>query len=702
MTTSVAAGAATPTRRTGPIILVLALCGTAVSLMQTLVVPLLPDFPRLLDTSADNASWLVTVTLLTSAVATPILSKLADMYGKRRMIVVSLLALLAGSLLGAASDTLTVLIVARALQGFAPALIPIGISTMRDALPPERIGGAVALMSTTLGIGGAVGLPLSGIIYEAFGWQAVFWGSVAMSLLMIALVLAVVPESTVRAPGAFDWVGAVLMSIALTSLLLAISKGGQWGWTSQWTLLSFVLAVLVFGLWVPWELRTGQPLVDLRTSVRRPVLLTNVASLLAGFAMFANLLVAVQQLQFPEASGVGFGLGVTEAGLAMLPGGLLMIIVSPFSASITRRFGARTTLVAGLSVTGLGYLLRVLLDSNVLELLIGVGVVSVGVAISFAAMPVLIMQSVPITETAAANGLNTVVRALGTSTCSATVAAVLAAGTVTVGGQVFPSEGALHATSWLAAGAAFLGAGVALLIPARIAPAVAPSADPGRGQVAAGEVSAVRRDVVRRGEAGAEVVVRGRVCQADGRPARLAVVSVLERTGRQVDWARADNDGRWSVVLPGAGEYLVICAAEGWAPRSELRHLDPQEPATIQLEERLTVAGVVSRGGWPVEGALVVLTDDSGESVCATRTDEGGHYELDLPPLGRYVLTALDPELGVAESEEVVISAQRRRFHVVMAEAPAATETAAFGASEVASEAMSEVRRARGTASPSS
>ena len=307
------------TGRSRQIVLVLALCGTAVSLMQTLVVPLLTDFPRLLGTTPDNAAWLVTVTLLTSAVATPILSRLADMHGKRRMIVVSLVALLLGSLLGALSDSLALLIVARMLQGFAPALIPIGISTMRDELPPERIGGAVALMSATLGIGGAVGLPLSGVIYEAFGWQAVFWGSVVMSVVMLVLVLTVVPESGVRTPGRFDWLGAILMSIALTALLLGISKGGAWGWTSQWTVLSFVVAVLVFAMWAPWELRTGEPLVDLRTSTRRPVLLTNIASLLAGFAMFTNLLVATQQLQIPVETGVGFGLGVTEAGLAMLP-----------------------------------------------------------------------------------------------------------------------------------------------------------------------------------------------------------------------------------------------------------------------------------------------------------------------------------------------------------------------------------------------
>lgn len=650
------------------IVLVLALCGTSVSLMQTLVVPLLPDFPLLLDTSLDNASWLVTVTLLTSAVATPILSRLADMHGKRRMMVVSLLVLLAGSLLGAASDSLEVLIVARALQGFAPALIPIGISMMRDELPPEKIGGAVALMSATLGIGGAAGLPLSGVIYEAFGWQAVFWGSVAMSVVMIALVLLVVPESPVRTPGRFDWLGAVLMSVALTGLLLGISKGSTWGWTSQWTLLSFVVAALVFAAWAPWELRTGEPLVDLRTSARRPVLLTNVASLLAGFAMFSNLLVAVQQLQFPTAGGTGFGLSVTEAGLAMLPGGILMVLMSPVSASITRRFGARTTLIAGLSVTGLGYVVRVLFDSTIIELVLGVAVVSIGIAMSFASMPVLIMQSVPITETAAANGLNTVVRSIGTSTCSATVAAVLAAGTVA--GGVIPSETAIHATSWLAAAAAFLGAAVGAFIPARTVPALAPvpAARPG-GRPA--EVRAeVRADAVRRLDEGAEVVVRGQVVRNDGRPARQAVVSVLDRTGRQADWARADNDGRWSVVLPGAGEYLVVYAVEGWAARSELRELSPETPPVLEVDERLTVAGVVSRGGWPIDDALVVLTEASGESVGATRSDEEGHYELGLPPLGRYVLTALDPRSGMAESQDVVISAQRRRFNVVLPDLP--------------------------------
>ena len=606
----------------------------------------------------------MTVTLLTSAVATPILSRLADMHGKRRMIVVSLVALLLGSLLGALSDSLALLIVARMLQGFAPALIPIGISTMRDELPPERIGGAVALMSATLGIGGAVGLPAVG--RDLRGLRLA--GRLLGQRRHVRRDARARPDGGARSPGcgpraaSTGW-APILMSIALTALLLGISKGGVWGWTSQWTVLSFVVAVLVFAMWAPWELRTGEPLVDLRTSTRRPVLLTNIASLLAGFAMFTNLLVATQQLQIPVETGVGFGLGVTEAGLAMLPGGVLMVLMAPVSASITRRFGARITLIAGLGITGLGYVVRVLLDASLVQLMLGVAIVSIGIAVSFAAMPVLIMQSVPISETAAANGLNTVVRSIGTSTCSATVAAVLTAGTVA--GGLYPSEAALHSMSWLAAVAAFLGAGVAFLIPARLSPVLA-----ARAAGPAVRPAAARGDSVRRAESGAEVVVRGQVRRSDGQAARLAVVSVLEPNGRQADWARADNDGRWSVVLPGAGEYLVVYAAEGWAARSELRHLSPDSAPLLEIDQRLTVAGVVSRGGWPIDDALVVLTDASGESVGATRTDDDGHYELGLPPLGRYVLTVLDPRTGTAESEDVVISAQRRRFNVVLPDLP--------------------------------
>lgn len=413
----------------GLIVAVLAITGCIVSLQQTLVVPVLPEFPALLHTSSDNASWLVTATLLTSAIATPVVSRAADMYGKRRMMLLCLAMQIIGSALGGLGDSLSWVVAGRALQGFAAALIPVGISIMRDELPAERVGGAVALMSATLGIGSGVGLPLAGLIYAHASWHDLFWVSAAMATVMAVAVVLVVPESGVRTPGSFDVLGAVLLSAALVCLLLPISKGEQWGWGSQRTLLLFVLAVLLVAAWVPWELRTRSPMVDLRTAARRPVLLTNCASLLVGFSMYGNMLSTTQLLQMPTITGYGFGLTVLRAGLCMLPSGLMMIVLSPVSAWITRRFGGRWTLMIGALVLALGYVGRVFLSGHVLLIIIGAALVSCGTAIAYAAMPTLIMSAVPITETASANGLNTLVRSIGTSSSSAVVAMLLTSST---------------------------------------------------------------------------------------------------------------------------------------------------------------------------------------------------------------------------------------------------------------------------------
>ena len=326
-----------------------------------------------------------------------------------------------------------------------------------------------------------------------------------------------------------------------------------------------------------------------------------------------------------------------------------MVLMAPVSASITRRFGARTTLIAGLLVTGFGYVVHVLFDASVVQVILGVCVVSVGIAVSYAAMPVLIMQSVPISETAAANGLNTVVRSIGTSTCSATVAAVLAAGTVA--GGAYPSEASLHSMNWLAAVAAFLGAAVGVPHPGShlACPRSHPATRPGERPAAVRADTMRRVDAARRGRG-----ARPGAAHRTARPARLAVVSVLDRSGRQADWARADNDGRWSVVLPGGGGVPGrLRRGRLGRPVRAARALT-RVPSILEIDERLTVAGVVSRGGWPIDDALVVLTDASGESVGATRTDDDGHYELGLPPLGRYILTALDQSSGMAESQDVV------------------------------------------------
>ncbi len=639
----------TRARRRAPtwaVVTVLALCGTVVALQQTMLVPLLPDFPGILGVSLDDASWLITATLLTSAVATPIMSRLADMFGKRLMMILCMVAMVTGSVIAGVGGNYPTLIVGRALQGFAAALIPIGISIMRDELPKERVGSAVALMSATLGIGSALGLPLSGIIYENLGWQAIFWISAGAGIALIVAVLAVVSESTVRTRGRFDYLGAVLLTVALTALLLALSKGGHWGWLSEPILVLFVIAVGALVIWFPLELKVGQPLVDLRTSARRPVLLTNIASVLVGFAMFANLLLTTQQLQLPEISGYGFGLPVAVAGLAMVPSGLAMVIFAPVSGRMINRYGGRITLITGAAVLGVAYVMRVFVSGSVAAVIAGATFVSIGTAISYASMPTLIMGAVPITETASANGLNSLLRAIGTSTSSTAVAAVLGTVTITVGTVTLPSFDAFQDVFWMAGVSALLACAVAYYIPARRRP-------PERGETIPMEVR--RSSVTEAGES-SEFVVRGSILRSDSKPIHPAVITVTTTDGTPVDWSRADNQGNYSVVLPGPGRYLVLANGQGWTPRAEvLEFRDENTQQHITLTDQLTLSGTARREGMPITNALVILSEAAGEVVRSTRTDETGRYSMPLPGAGRYIVTLLEPDTTHAHPRKVVL-----------------------------------------------
>ncbi len=615
-----------------------------------MVIPLLPDFPKILGVSADDASWLVTVTLLTSAVATPIVSRLADMFGKRRMMLISMTMIVVGSLVAAIGGNFVALLIGRGLQGFAISMIPVGISIMRDELPKEKVASATALMSATLGIGSALGLPLSGLIFEHLGWPAIFWLSAIVGVLLIIAVAVVVPESSVRTRGKFDFLGAVMLSTALTAILLAISKGARWGWTSELTLLMFVIGIVTLALWFPYELRVTQPMVDLRTSAKRPVLLTNVASILVGFSMYANNLSTTQQLQMPKISGYGFELGVMAAGLCMIPAGLAMVFFAPVSANITKRFGAKITLIVGGTVLALAYIARVFLTGSIALIIISAAVVSIGTAIAYSAMPMLIMRSVPITETASANGLNSLLRSVGTSTSSAVVAAMLTSMVIPSGpGEGLPSIDAFKNIFWLASLAAVAAAAAAAFIPRRGA----------KPEAALRPVTPEGFELPDAAVSETEIVVAGRVIRADSRPIRQAVVTVMDMEGRPIDWSRADNEGNFSLALPRPGRYLVVTSADGWSPRSQVIAFDSaQSTHTVELGDRLTISGKVGVGGRTTSGTVVTLTKPTGEFVASTVTDGTGHYGIALPTSGRYILTALTESGHGTLARQIAVIAQ--------------------------------------------
>ncbi|MFD5765929.1 MFS transporter [Streptomyces sp. NPDC127049] len=459
---------------------VLAFAGIVAALMQTLVVPLIGDLPRLLGSSPSDASWVITATLLAAAVATPVAGRLGDTLGKRTVLLASTVPLIAGSVVCALSDSVVPMIVGRGLQGLGMGVVPVGISLLRDVLPPERLGGSIALMSASMGVGGALGLPFSAAVAEHASWRVLFWVAAALSAVVAALIWRLVPAGRRNpAPGRFDLPGALGLGAGLVALLLAVSKGAAWGWGSATTLGLFAAAAVTLLAWGFWELRTRDPLVDLRVTARPVVLLTNLASVLVGFSMYAQSLVVPQLLQLPEATGYGLGQSMMAMGLWMAPAGLAMMLLAPLGAKLSAARGPKVTLSVGALVISAGYASSLALMGSTWGLLVVTLICNTGVGLAYGAMPALIMGSVPAEETASANSFNTLMRSIGTSVSAAVIGVVLAQMTTTLGGHTLPSENGFRAAMLIGAGVALLASIVAALIPARHTPAAgAPAATP--------------------------------------------------------------------------------------------------------------------------------------------------------------------------------------------------------------------------------
>ncbi|MCX5208112.1 MFS transporter [Kitasatospora sp. NBC_00240] len=451
----------------GGVVATLAFAGTVAAIMQTLVTPLIAELPQILDTKPSNAAWVITVTLLVSAVCVPVSGRLGDMLGKRRMLLVCSVPLVAGSVVCALASSVVPMIVGRGLQGVGMGMVPLGIALLRDVVPQEKLSSSIALVSASMGIGGGLGLPIAAAVAQYANWRVLFWGAAVLAMAVSALIWFLVPEVPATAKGQrFDLPGAIGLGVGLVSLLLAVSKGADWGWASATTIGLFATAVVVLLGWGVWEVRTKDPLVDLRTTARPRVLFTNLASVFVGFGMYASMLIVPQLLQFPAATGYGLGQSMLAAGLWMAPGGIMMMIVSPFGGKLTNARGPKFTLISGVLVIAAGYGLSQALMGSAWGLMVVTMVTSSGVGLAYGAMPALIMSSIPPAETAAANGFNTLMRALGTSVGAAVIGTVLSQMTTTMGGHTFASESGFRTGLLVGLGVALVAAAVAAVIPA--------------------------------------------------------------------------------------------------------------------------------------------------------------------------------------------------------------------------------------------
>ncbi|MER6009435.1 MFS transporter [Streptomyces bluensis] len=544
-----------PTRRpTGVIVPVLAFAGIVVAVMQTLLVPVIKDLPALLDTTPSNATWVLTSTLLSGAVATPIMGRLGDLYGKRRLLVLSLAIMVGGALVSAFTSTLLPMIVGRTLQGFAMGAIPLGIGLMRDMLPRERLGSAMALMSSSIGVGGGLALPAAALVAQHTDWHTLFYGAAGLGILSIALTLLAVPESPMRAEGRFDHLGALGLSTGLVLFLLPITKGSDWGWTSGITLGLFAASAVVLVLWGVMELRVKAPLVDLRTTARPAVLFTNLASIMVGVSFYVVSLVLPQLLQLPKSTGYGLGQSMVAAGLIVAPLGLTMMFTAPVYARLSAKYGPKVTLILGMLIIAIGYGAGLGLMSAAWQSLVIAVLLGAGIGLAYSSLPALIIGAVPASETGAANGLNTLMRSIGTSVSSAVIGMVLADTANTVNGVAIPTMHGFRVSFLIATAAVVLGLALALFLPGS-RPASRPQL-----RASSEEDASLRRAT--------EVLggFRGRVLDAEGAPVARAKVTLIDPRGRRAGATVTAEDGSYALAVPAEGTYVLAARATGHGP----------------------------------------------------------------------------------------------------------------------------------------
>jgi EmrB/QacA subfamily drug resistance transporter len=461
--------AASPSPRT--ILAVLSLGGIAYALLQSLVVPALPEIQTSLHTSESAVGWILTAFLLSASVATPIIGRLGDMYGKERLLMLVLLMLALGTLISAVASSLPLMILGRVIQGAGGGIFPLAFSIIRDEFPNERVPGAIGLVSSLLGIGGGAGVVFAGIVIDNLSYHWLFWFPLAAILATAYLTWRYIPESPVKAPAEINYRAALLMTAGISGVLLAITQTSSWGWGSPKTLGLLALGALVIGAWVREELRSREPLVDMRMMAIRGVWTTNAVAFLIGVGMYSSFILLPELVQEPTSTGYGFGASVTAAGLFLLPSTIAIVVVGQMAGLLERRIGSRGSLIGGAAFALASYALLVIDRSHEANIYVAAGLLGVGIGLSFSAMANLIVQNVRQEQTGVATGMNAVTRTLG-GAFGGQLAATLLAGQLGAGGIPTSTGFTLAFVMCLIALAGALG--FAVIVPRRSANELAP------------------------------------------------------------------------------------------------------------------------------------------------------------------------------------------------------------------------------------
>ncbi|MEU1726791.1 MFS transporter [Nonomuraea sp. NPDC005692] len=438
-----------------------------IGVLQTMEMTLSPALPLVqqdLGASPGALAWIFTGSLISSAIATPIVGRLADMYDKRRVLLALMAISGAGVLLAALAPNITLMITGMAIEGIWLGVLPLTVGLFRDTLTPERAATGNGLMVGVAALASALGLILAGPITSALGYRSLFLlaaGGVAAAAL---LAWFTVPSTPRAAGGRVDWAGGLLLGGGVALVMLGLTAVSSWGWTSPATLALFAAAVLTLGPWAVVELRVADPLVDLRLLAGRTPAGVTAMGVLLGFASFGLVVALPMMLAAPAGTGYGQGADTLWIGIYMFPMGVAGTVIAPLVGPMTRLLGRRAVLVLGsvLVCAGTGGL--ALWHSAAWQVMAAVTVIGLGASIGLTAGLNAVAADVPGDRAAGVSGVVFVAKSIGGTFGAQLGAMVLASGAV----AGVPTEQSFVDTYLLSAALGLLAVAAAFVIPATV------------------------------------------------------------------------------------------------------------------------------------------------------------------------------------------------------------------------------------------
>lgn len=439
----------------------LAALGVAVigfAIQQTAIVPAIQTVQRSLGASPEWSAWLVTVYLIVATVATPAMGRLADLHGRRRLLLIGLAVFVAGSVAAAFAPNMPVLICCRAVQGVGGSVYPLSLAIAREQVPAERVTHAVALLTAAFGIGTAVGFVGGGLLAEYSTWRWIFGAGAVVVAAAAALSYVVLPESGERAHGGFDGPGTALLTAVVISLLTGLTLVVSLGWLSP-VLALFALAVVCIAAWTRLERRRADPLIDVHVLTDRRVLVANLATVALGWGLFSSYLLVPTFAQTPPAHGFGLGMGAAGVGLVLLPLAVGQTAAATAAGRLEPRIGARAVFGAGLVVVAAGLVALCFVSGSVAGTAAATLAIGIGAGLGIQASSQVATSGVAEDVAAVSSAVNSTVRRLAGGIGGQVSTMLLAS--LTLGAAAQPSRAAFVVGFLVAV--ALLCAGVVLL-----------------------------------------------------------------------------------------------------------------------------------------------------------------------------------------------------------------------------------------------